>query len=470
MALSVRPKLTIWYIGTVSLLLLFFVGADMVGLRRNLMSRAAAAASSAVDSLAQYLETAPSGWQGNAQDRARVGKLMERQLGGQRALAAVLRPTSSEPLFLLNLGGLPEDRVRRLLAEHAGSRSGRVVVVQGENFRVVSRAQAGPERTRYVALVALSVEDRVATWRQAIGEHGLLALVLVALVSVLSYLVIKRAFAPVRRLTAEVRTITAADLSLRADASGDRYEIGELAATFNAVIARLEGAFDRLRRFSGDVAHELKTPLAVLRAELDRALRRDRSAEDYQQSLKRLRAELDRIVEIVENLLVLSGAEVEQLARREQPVAFDHTVMTVYEDLLALARQAGLCCELDELAEVQVQGDPQLLERMVANLLHNAIKFTPAGGKVTVSLRAEDERFALSVVDNGVGIPPQDLPRIFDRFYRADKSRSKRTGGAGLGLAIVQQIAKIHGFELGVSSEPNRRTEFRVVGRTIKQV
>jgi heavy metal sensor kinase len=339
----------------------------------------------------------------------------------------------------------------------------------GEFHRVVCRRVAGSDGTEYEVLVALSVADRLAAWRQALWEHALLALGLILLVSLVTYFAIRRAFWPVRQLINTARTITAEDLSRRVDASGDRYEIGELAATLNDVIARLEAAFEREKRFSGDVAHELNTPLTVLRGEIELALRKQRSAKGYQETLRHLLAEVDRLNEIVANLLFLSRADARDLPAQMDSVALDDVVLTAYEQLQPMARERSLRFELEEVAEVRVRGDAELLERLVANLLSNAIKFTPDKGEVAVALRTQDGHFTLTVVDDGPGIPDEDLARIFERFYRVDKSRSKRTGGAGLGLAIVKEIASAHGFDVQALNRPRAGAELRVVGATRRE-
>jgi signal transduction histidine kinase len=463
-ALSVRPKLTIWYVGTVTVLLCSFIGADVVGLRRNLMSRARTAASNAAETLARELAAAPPGVPPEAPSRPRVTALLDQQLGGQRALGAVLASSSPGPRFLQTIGGLPPERVDELLRRGRTLRPEAEIVVGGEPFQLVTRRLANAGAEEQVVLVALSVADRLATWRQALWEHVLLALGLVLLVSFFTYQVIKRALAPVRRLTAEVRTITAEDLGRRVDGSDDRYEIGELAATFNEVIGRLESAFDRMRRFTGDVAHELKTPLSVLRAELDLGLRSDRSAVDCQQSLQKLREVVDGITGIVDNLLFLAKTDAQGLPEPSEPVALDDVLLEVYEELLPLAQQAKLRCEITEMPETSVRGDRALLRRLVTNLVGNAIKFSRPAGQVLLSLRVEGREFVLTVADDGIGIPAADLPHVFDRFYRVDKSRSKRTGGVGLGLAIAHEIARAHGFVLTATSAPHARTELRLTG------
>ena len=315
-------------------------------------------------------------------------------------------------------------------------------------------------------IVGLRHKMTEEAWIEEIWEHFMLALGMVLMVSFVGSWVIRRAFSPVKRMARTARNISADDLSLRVDALGDQDEIGELARTFNEMISRLENSFQRIRRFSADVAHELGTPLSVLRGELELALRKERSAETYRDTLEHLLQEVGQLSSIVENLMFLSQVDSKNVPPLTSGVAFDDTVMRAYEEVLPFAQARGVRMDLERIDETSLHGNDLLLRRMVVNLLDNSVKFTPENGAVRVSLECDSGRFRLAISDTGIGIPEPDRAHLFDRFYRVEKSRSKRTGGTGLGLAIVKEIAALHGLDVEVESRLHEGTEVSVSGTT----
>lgn len=313
---------------------------------------------------------------------------------------------------------------------------------------------------------SLTEEAMHASWVRAITEHILLAAGLTLLVFIIGYGVIRRAFKPVREMARTAKTISAENLSLRVDAKGDKAELGELADTINEMISRLERSFSQTRRFSADAAHELFTPLAVLRGELEVALRRERSTEEYQQTLPRMLVQVNRITSIVEDLLLLSRADAGQLSPAAETSTLDDVVILAFEGLQPLAQERGIDLRLGRIDEVQVEGDAPTLRRMVDNLMGNALKYTEDGGEVAVRLEAAGDRYTLTISDTGVGIPEESLPHVFERFYRVDKSRTRAAGGVGLGLSIVREIAESLGIEIQLQSVAGEGTAVALKGRT----
>jgi len=301
-------------------------------------------------------------------------------------------------------------------------------------------------------------------WVKEIWEHALLALGLVVLVSLVGSWSFKLAFRPVRDIVHTTRRITADDLSLRVDALGDSDEIGELAGTINGMIARLEQSFTQIKRFSGDAAHELSTPLTIMRSEIEVALKKERSGEEYRQTLHYLMQETDCLIKILDNLLFLAGSDAGNIHKGDNTVLLDDVLLEVYEKISPLGAEKNLKFEMQELDETVVLGEPALLNRMLSNLLENAVKFSRSDGEISISLVNRENSFSLTIRDNGIGIPQSDLPHVFERFYRVDKSRSKLTGGSGLGLAIAKQIADFHDFRIEISSEEQKFTQVEVVG------
>ena len=256
----------------------------------------------------------------------------------------------------------------------------------------------------------------------------------------------------------------AGDLSRRIPTPVARDEVGRLASTFNRMLERLETLFRSQQRFTADVSHELRTPLTTIRGNVD-LMRRTRAADDA--SLDAIQSEADRMTRLVGDLLLLAQADAGLPIRRE-PVSLDTLMLEVYRQISVIAK--GVDVTIGDEDAVSVMGDPDRLKQLLINLADNAIRYTPAGGRVTLSLKRLDGWAQLGVSDTGPGIPPEHLPHIFDRFHRVDKARSRRDsradgalgGGAGLGLSIAQWIAQSHGGRIEVHSEVGKGTTFTV--------
>jgi signal transduction histidine kinase len=253
-----------------------------------------------------------------------------------------------------------------------------------------------------------------------------------------------------------------------------RDEFGELAATFDQMLARLEAAFKRQTQFTADASHELRTPLTIIDLEINRALTQmERSPED-RQILEQIRAENAQMTYIVNNLLTLARADTSQLVLQREVV--DVSDIACVERLLSLAQQKHITLSTGTLPELLVCGDPQYLSRMFMNLIENAIKYTSGiGTRVHVELECRQERWAVvRVQDDGPGIAEEHIPSLFERFYRVDKARARKIeqtsdapgkqepGGIGLGLAIVQWIVQAHGGEIRVESKLGSGSTFQV--------
>ena len=275
------------------------------------------------------------------------------------------------------------------------------------------------------------------------------------------WLLAGRALEPVEEITSAARSISATDLSRRINL-GRQDELGRLAGTFDEMIGRLEQAFHEQRRLAADVSHELRSPLAIVEAQVSLALRRARAAGDYRAALENVQEEVDHMSAMVNQLLLLARADAgeEPVAREEIDLAAQ--VRAVVELVEPLAADKGLTLRMEARETILVNGDAGRLRQLLLNLLTNAFAHTPAGGIVTVTLAAEDERAVLTVGDNGEGIAADDLPHIFERFYRADRARRRDAGNSGLGLSIVSWIVEAHGGTIDVASAPGQGTTFTV--------
>ncbi len=277
------------------------------------------------------------------------------------------------------------------------------------------------------------------------------------------YFFMKRVFAPIHRLAVLAKQITAEDLALRIEDVKSDDEIGELAETFNEMIARLERSFKQIQQFSGDVSHELKTPLTVIKGELEVALRKERTGPEYQKILTSFLEETDKLGKIVEDLLFLSRMDAHAIPLAFTTLQLDEILLNVYEDICRLVQEKQMTVNLKQIDQISILGDPVYLKIALTNLLLNAVKYTPAGGKVELALEKKADTAICTITDTGVGIPEDALPYIFDRFYRVDQSRSHDTGGSGLGLAIVQKIIEAHQGTITVSSQPGKGSIFQVL-------
>lgn len=329
-------------------------------------------------------------------------------------------------------------------------------------LRLISMIVHDMDSRPYILQLALSLQEVRTTLNTLLFIFSVLFPLLLAISSVLGYFFMKRAFAPVKKMVDVTRRITAEDLSLRLAPVENRDEIGELAETLNEMISRLECSFKQIRQFSGDVAHELKTPLTELKCNAEVALRRNRTAEEYQEALRNVIDDAEQLRQIVEDLLLLAKMDARSLPLNFTPVALDEMFIEVFEQMHPQAQHKHLAINFDDIAQATVSGDTGLLKRLIANLISNAIRYTPSGGTLTFALHTEDEQAVLTITDTGVGIPEDALPHIFDRFYRVEQSRSHDTGGSGLGLAIAQKIAEVHEGRITVNSEVETGTTFHV--------
>jgi two-component system OmpR family sensor kinase len=279
------------------------------------------------------------------------------------------------------------------------------------------------------------------------------------LVSVLGgYFILTRVLQPMKSVVQTAKKISAEDLSLRIEDNNQKNEIGQLITTFNEMISRLERSVRQIKQFSSDASHDLKTPLTVIRGEIDIALRKNRPPEEYIKTLTSVREEAKKLERVIDNLLFLSRIDSRDYRRSFENVHLDEIFLEVFEKTTALANEKELAYVLEKIERVFIQGDSILLSRLLMNLVDNAIKYTLPGGQIKISLKNTGEKARFTIHDTGIGIPENAIPFIFNRFYRVDQSRSQRNEGAGLGLSIVRKIADIHQAEVDIHSQLNEGT------------
>lgn len=278
---------------------------------------------------------------------------------------------------------------------------------------------------------------------------------------IVGYFMAKKALRPVDQIRRAAVKISSSNLDERIDIVGRRDELGRLAETFNAMIGRLKDAFQRINQFSIDVSHELKTPLTILKGETEVALRKEREKQDYQELLKSNLEEIDRMSCIIDDLLLLSKADTKEIKLNVEDVALRDLIMDVCMDMKVVADKKNVELETSELEDIRLKGDELKLRRMLLNVVENGIKYSHTGGKVSVSSYANNGYAKIDIMDNGIGISEEDIKYIFDRFYRADRSR-KRESGSGLGLSISRWIAEAHKGSIEVKSQSSQGSMFTI--------
>jgi heavy metal sensor kinase len=356
--------------------------------------------------------------------------------------------TRSFPDSLLNGAQKAKSKPSKPLTLFDGARSWRVLSGQntyGAPCQILLARRLSP------------IEEQLRTLRMTL----LIALPLILLFAAASgYLLAARALDPVAQITTKARRIEAHALQERLEVVNPEDEIGQLTLVLNDLFARLDQAFQQQRQFLTDAAHELRTPAAILRSQAEVALEKSRSAEEYADTLAAMRAEIEQLSSIVDDLLLIARAESSQLPVVKEPVDLTEMVDENCRTLRPLIQRKNLILRWEVGDEVSASGDARLLRRAVMNLLANAIKYTPEGGTISARITRDPQFAAIEITDTGVGVTSEDLPHIFDRFYRAAPSPSIEPEGSGLGLAIVKMIAELHGGRVTASSCPGKGSTF----------
>ena len=273
----------------------------------------------------------------------------------------------------------------------------------------------------------------------------------------------RRALKPISRIIDTAREIgQGQELSKRIPVLKIKDELGQLALTFNKMMNRLENSFAQMRQFSSDASHELRTPLTVLKGQNELILRKQRKPEEYQEVISSNLEEINYMSKVLEDLFVLSRSDENQVKLDCKPVDLRALLEEVCKHAEILAEEKNIKIIISFLEPTEIKGDEVRLRQMVWNVLQNGIKYTQRGGELKISLQKEGEVVLLTIQDTGIGIPEEDLPLIFNRFYRVDKARTRDEGGSGLGLSICRQIAEAHKGVIEVESKLGVGTRFKI--------
>lgn len=457
--MPIKWKLTLWYGGILSLILVIFACGVYIYFNNSLQksidtkirsigevlssSMTEAHGTSVFGNFERYLE--------NVLGRKPKGKFIQildssGRIGAKMSdIEGETLPTSFNTLERAMRGEVVYETVER-----TKPRLRMVTIPIVENKKVTSVVQIGT-----------SLEDFDETMRKLLLVMIISIPTSISVTIVVGYFMAKKALRPVDQIRRAAVKITSSNLDEKIDIGGRRDELARLAETFNAMIGRLKDSFQRINQFSIDVSHELKTPLTILKGATEVALRKERDKEDYKRLLISNLEEVDRMSRIIDDLLLLSKAETKEIKLNLEDIALRDLILGVCMDMKITAANKGIELQATDLEDVRLKGDELKLRRMLWNIVENGIKYSPRGGTVAISSYVNDGYARIDVKDNGVGIAEEDIKFIFDRFYRADRSRRRETG-SGLGLSISKWIAEAHNGTIEVKSKPSEGSLFSI--------
>jgi heavy metal sensor kinase len=329
-------------------------------------------------------------------------------------------------------------------------------------FRMINVPTYREGRLAYVIQVATHL--RFVTKSLSHFKGNMLAAfpIILILGSLGGWILARRSLSPIGYIASKAEHITSNSLNERLATRGTDDEMDHLIRTINEMIARLESSFKRIAEFTADASHELKTPLCALRGEAEVLLSRRRTPEEYQEGLGNLIERFDFLNRMLNDLIILSKFDSSQMELEGIPVRLDLLITDISNLFQVLSEQKRITLEMNTIQETMVLGDKARLQQLFTNLIDNAIKFTPEGGTIQIAVERNEGFAQVMIKDNGIGIPKEEQEKIFKRFYSVDKSRSKETGGVGLGLSICKWIAKAHQGKIEVDSELNQGSTFTV--------
>ncbi len=291
----------------------------------------------------------------------------------------------------------------------------------------------------------------------------LIALLIILMLGALGgWALAKRSLSPIGYIASKAQSITSQNLSERLTPRGTDDEMDDLIRTINGMIARLESSFKRMAEFTADASHELKTPLCALRGEAELLLSKQRTTEEYEEGMAHFIERFDHLNRMINDLILLSKSDSSQVELNMAPLRLDLLIQDIANLFQALAEQKNITLNIDSCQETTVMGDKMRLQQLLTNLIDNAVKFTPEGGSIRIRVEKNMDFARVKVIDTGMGIPKEEQEKIFKRFYRLDKSRSRETGGVGLGLSIAEWIVHAHHGKIEVNSELNQGSTFTV--------
>jgi len=454
---SLAFRLTLWYTAASLLLLLAATGTLYWALVANLERSSSLFLADKVHVVTTLLLERPNDWDGLREE-------IELESAARRYDQFYIRLLDENSKTLLETSRmsalLPAERFTGL-----PGRVGRAESTSGALYLATEvSAPVGGRKTNWKIQIAVSLAEQQEVLRRYRRWVWAILLVSTIVCPLVGYQIARRGIRPVQYVAETAKRIGSSTLSERIQADGYPVELADLALTFNAMLDRLEESFERLTRFSADLAHELRTPVNNIRGEMEVALARDRTVEEYREVLHSNLEEAVRLSELIGSLLFLARTENPGTHIKREITAVGELLHAIAEYYEAAAEQAGVTLAVMAEADLSVNADRSLLQRAIGNLVSNALGHTASGGRVELSASAAQSGLEICVRDNGCGIPAESIPRLFDRFYRVDAARSQ-SGGFGLGLSIVRGIMLLHGGSVQVFSEEGKGTRV-VLGMT----
>jgi heavy metal sensor kinase len=469
-----RSRLTLWYTGVLALVLVVFAAAAYAYLARAVRERTdqslADTAQALASNFAVEFEEDQTG-DNAAQEVVRDFHFADRQAfifdEQGRAVASSAAPAGGRGRDSWpDAAALSQSLAGTVEAARRSGRAYSTIHLGGSSVRARAERASSQGRTFFVAVAQSrhGQEEELSRVRRAFYVTVPLALLLASLGG---YFLARKSLAPVVEMGERAARINAESLGERLPVGNERSELGRLALTFNELLARLGVSFEQQRRFMADASHELRTPVAIVCGESEVALSREaREAEEYRESLTILHEEGRRLTRIVEDLFTLARADAGRYGLAPVSFYLDEAAAECVRAVRSLAARRGVALRHEYAGgEMPMRGDEGLVRRMILNLLDNAIKYTPSGGEVRVELAREGGAYAVRITDTGDGVPEEARPHIFERFYRADKARSRNGGaggGAGLGLSIASWIAEAHGGRVALERSDKSGSAFLI--------
>lgn len=461
---SVRVRLTLWYTGVLACALLALAFATYFVLRRNSFRRTD---TSNIEMAESFLTTV------RAETRDTPGPdglkdALQKAISEHNFRDTVFVVLDAESRILASSdNNLLPTIVSKALEDAPrvhGAHPFRTIRLRDRAYRSFIRDfVVGEASCNLLVLQSLNRQDEFL--KSVLSAFALAIPLSLVLASGGGYFLARRSLSPVVRMSTQAERIGADNLHERLQVSNAQDELGHLAQSFNRLLDRLDQSFKQQRRFMADASHELRTPVAILCGEADVALSQpSRSPDDYRESLDILRAEAKRLKHIVEDLFTLARADAGQYPLTQADFYLDELVAECSRSVRTLAAARNITLSCDASIEMPIHADEALLRRMMMNLLDNAIKYTPPGGSVSIASDLQHSQYRVTVSDTGPGIPTELQPRVFERFFRADKvrSRSDSDGGAGLGLSISRWIVQAHRGRLELTHSDNTGSTFTV--------
>lgn len=438
---SVRVRLTLWYTAILAATVLSLFVAVFLAVKAGFVGQIDRVCEDEFQVVSQDL----------AEDTAELGEIQDEVPGRffeVRRDGAVLFETAAFRALGPGAAAPDDASSRRTITTPAGAR-----------FRLKS----GAVSPGLVLTVAVSEEPVREALKTLVMILGLALPVGLALAALGGSVLAGRLLRPVALIAARAEKISADNLSSRLPVEDPRDEFGRMAGVINSMLSRLEESFERLRRFTADASHELRTPLTVIQSVGEVALQEGLDAEAYRDRIGSMLEEVGRLSQLVDSLLTLTRADAGAIAMRRKEIAASDLVARTVEDLRPLAEEKRQDLTLDSEGSARILADESTLRLALVNLLDNAIKYTPPSGAIAVRVCPRDREVLIEVADNGPGVPAEQATRVFDRFYRADPSRSSQSGGAGLGLAIAKWAVETNGGRIELENREGGGATFRLI-------